>query len=172
MADRARGPSGRSAAVHRHRVDPRTCVVTRRRAHRTAPGRRRSGCPAGASRPISFAAHMGSRWRVRRPADRHPAPTQAHQPRHHLDLPRRASTAPRSSTPPRPPCPMVAVDATAPPLTPARCRSSSKAAATPSTTWIDRWAKDVDGAGRARVVGAARPAYARPVGLVDKGADR
>jgi hypothetical protein len=42
---------------------------------------------AAVSRPISFATRARSRWPARASANRHPAPTRTHQPRHYLDPP-------------------------------------------------------------------------------------
>jgi integrase len=83
----ARRPAGRSAAVHRHRPDPRTHMVPGRRPHRSTPGRRPRRCA-----PALRAAPTPPRARRRdgprgRSADRDPAPARTHQPRDHLDIP-------------------------------------------------------------------------------------
>ena len=116
QASRGRhGPVGLGAAapVAWHRVaDPRRPAVLRhRRAHARAAAGRRAVAPAPAAHrregrraaPLR-AASAASRARGRdgargRAAQRHPAPTRARQPRHHVRLPARASTTPRSSTP-------------------------------------------------------------------------
>jgi integrase len=83
----ARRPAGRSAAVHRHRPDPRTHMVPGRRPHRSTPGRRPRRCA-----PALRAAPAPPRARRRdgprgRSADRDPAPARTHQPRDHLGIP-------------------------------------------------------------------------------------
>ena len=47
----------------------------------------RSPACGAASRRTSSATHMPSRWRARRPAQRHPAPARRRESRHHVDPP-------------------------------------------------------------------------------------
>lgn len=65
LAHRARRPAGRAAAVHRHRADTRSRVVSRRRAHRTAPRRARGPASGVASHRISSVTPPPSRWLAR-----------------------------------------------------------------------------------------------------------
>jgi hypothetical protein len=81
--------SRRAAVLHHRRPHPRATVVRRRGPLRVPPARRSGGGQASVrAAPAAPCARAGARPRGR-PAQHHPAPTRAHQPRHDVDLPPR-----------------------------------------------------------------------------------
>jgi hypothetical protein len=89
MTDRTRRSARRAAVLHHRRSHLRATVVERRGSLRAPPARR------ARKRPASLrAAPAAPRARARarpggRPAQHHPAPTRARQPRYDVDLPAR-----------------------------------------------------------------------------------
>jgi hypothetical protein len=99
---RSYGDAGRSAVLHHRRTVAQTTVVERRPTRTAAPACRRGERPAALCAAPAPARHAVELAHEGVPLNVIPTSTGPRPPRHHLDLPARASRTPRSSTPSMP----------------------------------------------------------------------